>query len=356
MNELWSRNLRIRLELIRWETHAYPGFGEDPQAVINKQIPQDFDLFIGIMWYRFGTPTNRAESGTFEEFQRAKQRHDANPDDLQLMIYFKDAPPPVSPSELDPGQLSHIATFRDSLGSQGGLYWSFQTTSEFEQFVRMHLTRYIQKKMQQNEIESSPTIEDSSEQENEDKGLLELTEEFEDSIASFHETTLRIVDITQEIAKKIEGRGEEIVLATNTQDPKAIMRLLKNVAGDMDQYVHRIEAELPLFNEQLNASLGSATKALEIYVEINRGEESLREVQGIINLISELRVKIEQNEVVLYNFKDSVDSTPRITSALSRSKRNMVNVIQRQIDEFGMAQTMLRETEISLTSIIEGGE
>lgn len=98
LNTTWSRDLGVRLELVRWETHAYPSFGEDAQAVINDQIPDDYDVFVGLMWYRFGTPTGRAGSGTVEEFQRAKKRFDANSDDLQLMIYFKDAPAPIAPT------------------------------------------------------------------------------------------------------------------------------------------------------------------------------------------------------------------------------------------------------------------
>ena|SRR3989337_1199459 len=32
------------------ETHTYPGIGEDAQDVINKQIDDDYDIFIGLMW------------------------------------------------------------------------------------------------------------------------------------------------------------------------------------------------------------------------------------------------------------------------------------------------------------------
>ena len=44
----------LRLELARWETDAYPEMGR-PQAVINRQIAP-YDIFIGILWKRFGTP------------------------------------------------------------------------------------------------------------------------------------------------------------------------------------------------------------------------------------------------------------------------------------------------------------
>ncbi len=36
---------RLSLELVRYATHAYPDIGQ-PQEVINRQIPLDYDIFI----------------------------------------------------------------------------------------------------------------------------------------------------------------------------------------------------------------------------------------------------------------------------------------------------------------------
>src|SRR5215207_6022546 len=55
------------LEVVRWETHARPDIGR-PQQLILDQIGQ-VDIFVGIMWRRFGTPTGVASSGTEEEFE-----------------------------------------------------------------------------------------------------------------------------------------------------------------------------------------------------------------------------------------------------------------------------------------------
>src|SRR6266849_2814383 len=64
----------VVLEVVRWETHTFPGYGKDPQSLVNEQIAamRSYALFVGIMWNRIGTPTPRAESGTVEEFERAK--------------------------------------------------------------------------------------------------------------------------------------------------------------------------------------------------------------------------------------------------------------------------------------------
>lgn len=64
--------------------------GEDSQDVVNRQIG-DFDLFVGVMWKRFGSPTKRAESGTEEEFERAYATYKefGKP---RIMFYFRTTP------------------------------------------------------------------------------------------------------------------------------------------------------------------------------------------------------------------------------------------------------------------------
>ena len=65
------RGSNIRVELLRWETHSRPGLGSDAQEVINRQLGDEYDILIGVMWTRFGSPTKRAGSGTEEEFNLA---------------------------------------------------------------------------------------------------------------------------------------------------------------------------------------------------------------------------------------------------------------------------------------------
>lgn len=142
LNLTWSRTLGLRLELVRWETHAYPGVGHDPQDVLNRELTGEPDIFIGMMWGRHGTPTGRAGSGTEEEFSRALARHQADPTAVRIMFYFKDAP--ISPSGIDPDQIGRVQRFQASLGSEGALYWKFGTLDEFERLLRLHLARQIQ--------------------------------------------------------------------------------------------------------------------------------------------------------------------------------------------------------------------
>lgn len=131
---------RIDLEAVRWETHSWPDVGTDAQAVINRQI-SDFDVLVGMMWKRFGTPTPRADSGTGEEFLRAYRYHQeyGRP---KIMFYFRTAPF-YTASTADWEQFSKVLAFRDDLTKRGVLFTEYDTPLDFERLVREHLVRQI---------------------------------------------------------------------------------------------------------------------------------------------------------------------------------------------------------------------
>jgi len=130
---------RLSLELLRYETHSYPDIGA-PQEVINREIPVDYDIFIGIMWKRAGTPTATAPSGTIEEFNRACERRKQG-SLPRIMFYFCDQPIPV-PTATELQQLAEVVRFRSQLASQG-LTASYTSHAEFGDHVRGGLLRAI---------------------------------------------------------------------------------------------------------------------------------------------------------------------------------------------------------------------
>jgi hypothetical protein len=115
--------------LKRWETHAWPGFGEDAQSVINRQIGP-YDVFVGIMWNRIGTPTGRAASGTVEEFERAyvAWKQHKRP---ALMFYFNRSPSDLS-TENELEQKMEVLKFRKDYVSKGGRTLTTTVWTTFE--------------------------------------------------------------------------------------------------------------------------------------------------------------------------------------------------------------------------------
>lgn len=130
------------LDLISWETHVRPGMGDDPQEVINRQIP-DYDIFIGILWNRFGTPTKRAESGTEEEFNIAYERWRLK-GQPEILFYFNRLPYALNgPDDIE--QRKKVMEFNKKLREKG-LVREYNGVDEFESLVRDHLTQLLLEK------------------------------------------------------------------------------------------------------------------------------------------------------------------------------------------------------------------
>lgn len=141
INKTIGSDSGTQLELVKRETDVAPGVGAYPQDVINQQIGDDIDIFIGILWKKFGTRTATALSGTEEEFNRAYEIHTMNPGSIRIMFYFNETP--INPYEIDSEQLDLIKEFRNNLGGKGILWDTYRDMNEFDRKLRMHLNKEI---------------------------------------------------------------------------------------------------------------------------------------------------------------------------------------------------------------------
>ena len=134
----------IRFELKEWRQVA-PGMGR-PEDVILDQLPvETWDVFIGLLWLRFGMPPgkNRAgvnhDSGTEEEFRLA---HRAWQETQRPRILFYRCTRPA-PVDVDAKQLAKVQKFFKQFAPDGenpGLFQDFGETDQFEKMVEKHLT------------------------------------------------------------------------------------------------------------------------------------------------------------------------------------------------------------------------
>jgi formylglycine-generating enzyme required for sulfatase activity len=141
VNRMLGNSLGIILEVIDWKTHIVPDMGR-PQEVINKQVG-DYDIFVGILWKRFGTLTGKAESGTEEEFKiaYANWQKYGRP---RILFYFSQVPyMPKDTSE--GGQFLKVLEFKAKFWEQQtGLVMDYQSAEEFSDLLREHLVKVLQ--------------------------------------------------------------------------------------------------------------------------------------------------------------------------------------------------------------------
>ena len=155
----WFSDQAISLELIMWETHSYPSL-EAPQVAINRQIGS-YDVFVGIMWKRFGTPSPTAGSGTEDEFRIAYKLWEGDKR-RPVLFYFSEKPYNLGNRD-DIEQLGRVLGFKQEL-TKKAFVCSYATADhpDFEAAVRPQLRKAIQDYVAALETDERSTSEEKA--------------------------------------------------------------------------------------------------------------------------------------------------------------------------------------------------
>lgn len=358
-NRAWSRHFGIRLELLRWEDDAYPDIGDDAQDVVNRQIPDDWDIFVGIMWSRFGTPTGRAGSGTQEEFERALARHRAAPRSVGLLFYFKDAP--LAPSKIDVQQLHQVQLFKKDMQTSGLLTWDFTDTDQFEKLVDLHITKHVQEwrstpkpasglppprpAMQKPEDDSPPPAQpetiSSSGTDDDDAGYLDLIEAFSQQSSELEQISTRLAEaqskLTEQTTKGHE-RLEQLKADPTRFSAKAFRQAVAQVAEEMLAFTACVESEVPKFGAAVDATVSTLTRLAAVSAELypQQISDTKSATFSLLQNLSEARQSTQ-------GFKDSTAALPRMTKELNVAKRKQSAALEALVREFENGERLLAE-------------
>jgi hypothetical protein len=336
-----SRN--IKLELIKWETHSYPGIGEDVQELINTQIPT-YDVFIGLMWKRFGTPTKRAESGTEEEFNIAFRKFKDAPSKLRVLFYFNTKPIPFH--EIDPQQIIRIQNFRSQLGEKGTFYWQYSDISELERYLRLHIARAIEDLEKVNEQYCTPEVLQKDEEE--ELGIFDYVGVIEESFEELTSVMNNMTEITLDLGKKMNQRTADIERYTTRGiiDNRETVRILDHAARDMESYVNRMNTEIPIFRESLTRGLDSTLNVLLTYKDLQGTDDENFKI--IFDAMKGFGESINESMDQTIGFKTQVSLFPNLTKKLNKQKRETLKVLEKLIVEMSLGKNQIDQFDVSI--------
>ncbi len=362
----------VHLDLIKWETHTYPAIGADAQDVVNQQIGDEYDIFIGIMWGRFGSPTKRAESGTKEEFERALNRYISSEGSVQIMFYFKEAG--IPPSKIDPRQLSNIQEFKRRIAKDHGvLYKEFETAEDFQTKVRMHLGLVVQDwikanpdgavttpartaTMTSNTDDPLANLSALTEDEYGDS-LIELSERGDDAWTKVTNSIQKMTDAINEVGEKFNLRTAEIEDLTaggTTPDIKSAKRVSKNAANDLEVFVNQLSAEIPVFKEQhLFAMETFGHIAMISDKDMNVDAEGIKKA---LTNTQEYRNEISTSSESLSEFRGIIAGLPRMTAAFNRARRRAAAVMEDLLVQLRAAESQSDDVVSLLKRMANSGE
>ncbi|EGR2558821.1 hypothetical protein DX887_23830, partial [Vibrio alginolyticus] len=339
LNRTWSRSLNLRLELVKWETDIHPGFGKYPQDVINQQLNDEYDIFIALFWSKVGSPTDVAESGTIEEFERAYQKYKIDPSSLDIMVYFKDQA--IPPSKMDFVQLQKLQSLKEQMGEKGGLYWTFDSTEDFENLLRGHLSRIAQswsKKLSVKEppelIDGHQTVE-SLNDDSEDYGLFDYIDIYEDRMADMTSALELMSDATNKIGVQFNRRTAEVSRLTSANadgsyDQREARKIIKLTSDDLTRYSEILNSQVAIATSSRTEAFDALSKGISISIEVSGNEEGLDELKQNLREMLESAGTAKDG---LSGFRESVASLPKLTIQINKAKRNVMASLDSVLDE-----------------------
>jgi len=382
LNDILSETGAIILKLMRWQTHAYPSVGEDPQAVINEQIGNDYDIFIGILWKKFGTPTGRAASGTQEEFERAYRRHKANPKQLRIMFYFRNSP--VELKDIDADQLTLVRRFQEDLPDKGVLYWEYQDAKELTDLLRLHLSKHIGNwgetwgpeqapgvavttpgsegttaedtvTVSVREAGSEPArVDDIAPDREDEEGFLDLIDTGTNDFGDLTEVIGRMGAAMLSFGETTSERTAELRKATvcPNPDPRRVKHICNRAAQDMERLVGLTEPDVKVFGRLFSRGMDAYSRAALLLPQFAAIGEDIREpLSASLAGLEVLQRSLSETREGAVDLRSTMAAIPDITTKYARSKRRVLRLMDELVSKYDSALGQAEEARRTFESI-----
>lgn len=240
------------VEALNWNRDVYSSRGSEVQEVVNEQI-KDFDLLIGILWKKAGTPTKNYASGSIEEILLALNNN------KNVMVFFN-TESPSNINEIDPEQLKIIKEFKSELTKIGFLYKEYNSIENFESLIKVDLYNIIHDRIlnseKQPEIKTSNISENKyahiykviDESENDkrelDSNFLEVIEKGTNEVEILTNCMTNISDIFNNFNLKLNSYTDKLVKANSIKDNRLRLSKTDSTIGNVTNLLLSFNSDL----------------------------------------------------------------------------------------------------------------
>lgn len=331
MNDLYEPLDIPKLKLINLKTDVRSKIGHlESQKVIDKQIEGKYNVFIGILWKKFGTKTENYDSGTEQEFYNAYSKYEENPKSMEIMFYFCERAPNFS--EIDGNQLALVQKFRKMLEDNKGLYKTYSSIEEFKETIKNDLKLLVTEK----NIDFEESLENEKFEEKND-GLIDLMEEYEEN---FSDAILEMQYLTTDINK-----SEHELTTLNNQNKdisnRDIMKkYFNNVSIPISELAENVNARGDIIVTHLNKGIDTLNSIITIHGDFilnnNEIEKTEKSMHHSYNAIEELNTSIIELLKILRPIQPITTKFSRSKNELDKSLNTFLTkliAIQKVIDE-----------------------
>jgi hypothetical protein len=341
ISSTWGNPNSVTLKLLSWENDVTPGFASEPQEVINDQLGDSWDIYLGIMHARFGTPTRRFGSGTEEEFETAYKLWQSDSEKRSLMFYFKKAPIEI---DADPEQLRRVQEFKKRVSNLGGLYREFSDGSGFKDLLRAHLTAVLvdlHKKQGQTTPLAIVTGATDKTPDDQLPGFLDL---IEDGTTALNQVTAAVegmgtimTNSTAEVVKQSERFKEVSALG----DLQTMRKCVSSISKNMLETARAIGDRRRDYGTASRIGFESLSTAISLAKGFSSG--GIGDINSFANTISGTMGMLESFVATIYGTERSLNTIPNIAKEFSFARMSLNKELASLRSELNASLSLMRD-------------
>jgi hypothetical protein len=140
VNSILNR-FHLGIKLWKWEKDSFSSIGESGQEVINTQLGKDYDIYLGVMWSKLGSPINNSFTGTENEFNTALEIFHERGKQFDIKFYFSCIEIPKN--MYSDNEIEKVIEFKRKVQECGVLTKDYNSLEEFQVLVRLGLVHKI---------------------------------------------------------------------------------------------------------------------------------------------------------------------------------------------------------------------
>lgn len=339
-----SNAIKKRLEIVGWED-VNASTSDYAQNVINEQIG-DYDIFLGILSIRFGTPTPNAGSGTEEEFEIAYQNF-KNRKLADISLFFKTDG--FTTSDINIDQFALVSEFKKKISGLGCYRVDFKEI-DFENLARKLLTNILLNwesyERRINVIETTP-LEMQIDDIDDDMGYYDAIYKSIDELNTSTDITLVFINAMQSFNFQMNDTTEKLKNCIIDQDRT---KIINSFSSKMDDLGESLSLNCNQQMTHLINSMNYFDLSSKIYLE--DFTDSSKELKMLLPIFKNNIQSFEKSLITIENLSSVISTFPRATTKLNKSKKQLVKSLDDLYEHQSDSIRILEDSQNKLVQLI----
>lgn len=318
----------LQVNILRFNKNSHPSSGAHAQELIYNQIGDKYDIYLGIFWKKYGSPTKKYDSGVVDEYENAKELG------KKIMFYFN-TQPPTSMNEININDFTKIENFKKKLEKDNILYHQYNGSDSFDSCIIKHLIQQIDEIIEVNEsnIMENEVFDldfeadyDLDPEYNFELEFTDFLEAFEGVLFTLSDLLKRTIINHKEFIDRIDIKYDQV---KNSVHSFRINQIYKSISEDTKLFCDRLSLNVMALNNNAELTIIEMNNAFLLFPV---SELSKNEKKELVNLIMPL------NDVII-SYSDMAEeigylrNTISISSKLSHHLRKQNRVVLKKLIE-----------------------